>query len=128
MGADFKELINLKNKLEQAIEDIPKLQEEIVNEIAEEFLQEVKRRTPKTDTNKLANSWNKRIISTGSNYVVEVYNDCEYASYVEYGKRVSNNGWVSGKFMMTITKDIIQQRMNKKAQSKLNNFLNDVFK
>lgn len=128
MGTDFKELINLKNKLEQAIEDIPKLQEEIVNEIAEEFLQEVKRRTPKTDTNKLANSWNKRIISTGSNYVVEVYNDCEYASYVEYGKRVGNNGWVSGKFMMTITKDIIQQRMNKKAQSKLNNFLNDVFK
>lgn len=127
MSCNFNELIELRNKLEQAVEDVPKLQQEIVEEIANEFLEDVKKRTPKTETNKLANSWKKRIVSTGSNYVVEVYNDCEYSKYVEYGKRIDDTGWQSGKFMMTITKNMIEQRMDKIAQSKLDNFLKGVF-
>lgn len=127
MSCNFNELIELRNKLEQAVEDVPKLQQEIVEEIANEFLEDVKKRTPKTKTNKLANSWKKRIVSTGSNYVVEVYNDCEYSKYVEYGKRIGDSGWQNGKFMMTITKNMIEQRMDKIAQSKLDNFLKGVF-
>ena len=56
MSCNFNELIELRNKLEQAVEDVPKLQQEIVEEIANEFLEDVKKRTPKTETNKLANS------------------------------------------------------------------------
>ena len=128
MSCNFNELIELKNRLEQAVEDVPKLQQEIVEEIANEFLEEVKRRTPKTETNELANNWKKRVVQTGVNYVVEVYNDCEYASHVEYGKRIGDNGWQSGKFMMTITSQMIQNRMDKIAQTKVDNFLKGVFK
>lgn len=128
MSCNFKELIDLRNRLEQAVEDVPKLQQEIVEEIANEFLEEVKRRTPKTETNELANNWKKRVVSTGGNYVVEVYNDCEYASHVEYGKRIGNNGWQSGKFMMTITADMINARLDRIVQPKVDNFLKGVFK
>lgn len=40
-----------------------------------------------------------------------VINQTEYALYVEYGHRKKDGkGWVSGKFMMTISAEKIQQK------------------
>lgn len=48
----------------------------------------------------------------GSAYVVEIYNNVEYASYVEYGHRTRNHkGWVEGRFMATISMDEIERQM-----------------
>lgn len=46
----------------------------------------------------------------GNNYVIEIINPVEYASYVEYGHRTPNHkGWVKGRFMMTISEQEIEQ-------------------
>ena len=42
----------------------------------------------------------------GNDYVIEIINPVEYASYVEFGHRTRNHkGWVEGKFMLTISED-----------------------
>ncbi len=129
MGVDFRELQKLQKRLEQAQNQVPELIQQIVDDISNEFLQEVIKRTPTTNNNKLKNNWKKRVVAgKNGSYTVEVYNDLEYASSVEYGSRNANNGWNEGKFMMTITSQMIQQRMNKIAQPKLDNFLKGVFK
>lgn len=43
------------------------------------------------------------VTKKGGNYMVEIINPVEYASYVEYGHRSKNGGWVPGKFMLTIS-------------------------
>lgn len=107
MGVNFKELQELQRRLEQ----------------------EVIQRTPTTNNNKLKNNWKKRVVANkNGTYTVEVYNDLEYASSVEYGSKNADNGWNEGKFMMTITSQMIQQRMNSIAQPKIDKFLKGVFK
>lgn len=40
----------------------------------------------------------------GNGFTIEIFNNVEYASYVEYGHRTRNNKrWVVGKFMLTIS-------------------------
>lgn len=46
----------------------------------------------------------------GNDYVVEIINPVEYASYVEYGHRTrGGKGWVPGRFMMTISEQEIEK-------------------
>lgn len=108
MGVNFRELQELQRRLEQAQSQVPALMQEIVDEISNEFLQEVIQRTPATNNNKLKNNRKKRVVANkNETYTVEVYNDLEYASSVEYGSRTADNGWNEGKFMMTITSQMI---------------------
>ncbi|MFY0520916.1 HK97 gp10 family phage protein [Lysinibacillus sp. UGB7] len=47
----------------------------------------------------------------GNVYEIEVINPVEYASYIEFGHRTSNHqGWVNGRFMMTISADEVEQQ------------------
>ena len=46
----------------------------------------------------------------GSDYVIEIINPTEYASYVEFGHRTRNHkGWVEGHFMLTISEEEIRK-------------------
>ena len=63
MGVDFRELKELQRRLEQAQSQVPALMQEIVDEISNEFLQEVIQRTPATNNNKLKNNWKKRVVA-----------------------------------------------------------------
>ena len=129
MNVDFRELKKLQKRLKQAQNQVPELMKQIVDEISNEFLQNVIQRTPTTNNNKLKNNWKKRVVANeNGTYTVEVYNDLEYASLVEYGSKNDNNGWNEGKFMMTITSQMIQRKMNSIVQPKLDNFLKGVFK
>ena len=129
MNVDFRDLKKLQKRLKQAQNQVPELMQQIVDEISNEFLQNVIQRTPTTNNNKLKNNWKKRVVANeNGTYTVEVYNDLEYASLVEYGSKNGNNGWNEGKFMMTITSQMIQRRMNSIIQPKLDNFLKGVFK
>lgn len=63
----------------------------------------------------------------GSNYIIEIVNPVEYASYVEYGHRTANHkGWVSGKFMMTISENELRDIAPKVLENKLKKFLGGV--
>lgn len=64
----------------------------------------------------------------GSNYEIEVINPVEYAWYVEYGHRTRNHkGWVSGKFMMTISADELENQSPAILEKKLFKFLKGAF-
>ena len=62
----------------------------------------------------------------GNNYVIDIINPVEYASYVEYGHRTrGHKGWVQGRFMLTVSVDEIQSAAPKILEKKLAKWLGD---
>ncbi|MDD3049721.1 MAG: HK97 gp10 family phage protein [Candidatus Cloacimonetes bacterium] len=65
----------------------------------------------------------------GDTYVVEIVNPLHYASYVEYGHRTRNHeGWVQGKFMLTISEQELDTDAPKVIENKLKKLLGECFK
>lgn len=65
----------------------------------------------------------------GDTYVIEIMNPTEYASYVEYGHRTpSHNGWVKGKFMMTISEREIERIAPSLLEKRLEEFIGGAFR
>ena len=68
-------------------EQYPAEFEAMVTQIAHELQGQVKERTPKA-TGRLQNSWKVgEIKKSGDEYIIEVYNNEDYAEPVEYGHR-----------------------------------------
>lgn len=42
-------------------------------------------------------------------YIVEIVNPVDYASYVEFGHRTVNGGWVEGRYMLTISEEKLKK-------------------
>lgn len=73
-------------------------------------------------------------------YVIEIVNPVEYASYVEFGHRQTPGrfvpaigkrlvqGWVEGKFMLTVSEDEIRNDAPRVLQNKLQKKLKECFK
>ena len=65
----------------------------------------------------------------GNVYVIEVINPVEYAPYVEFGHRTrGGDGWVEGKFMLTISEQEIERDAPKILENKLKKKLGECFK
>lgn len=65
----------------------------------------------------------------GNVYVIEIINPVEYASYVEFGHRTrGGDGWVEGKFMLTISEQEIQTDAPRILENKLKKKLGECFK
>lgn len=74
----------------------------------------------------------------GGTYVIEIVNPVEYAPYVEYGHRQQvgrfvpaigkrlKNGWVEGKFMLTISEKEIRADAPRVLENKLKRRLEDI--
>lgn len=45
----------------------------------------------------------------GNTYIVEIVNPVDYASYVEFGHRTVNGGWVEGRYMLTISEEKLKK-------------------
>lgn len=89
---------------------------EFLTEMAYRALAKIKRRTP-VDTGDLRRNWFvSKVVRKGDAYEIELYNNIEYAGYVEYGHRTVNSGgmgWVPGRFMATISMDEIERELPK---------------
>lgn len=59
----------------------------------------------------------------GDTYVIEIVNPVEYASYVEYGHRTTNGGWVPGRFMMTISENQLSRIAPAVLEAKIQKYL-----
>lgn len=46
---------------------------------------------------------------SGNVYTVEIVNPVYYASYVEFGHRTVNGGWVNGKYMLTVSEERLKR-------------------
>ena len=151
-NVDFRELQEFRRKMEASLNDdqINDFIESCAKELAARLLAKVIKRTPvgqypartgkkggtrrrgwtggKTQGGK-AYADSLRVNHYGNTYVIEVVNPVEYASYVEFGHRTRNHeGWVEGKFMLTISEQEVQGDAAKILENKLKRKLGEVFR
>lgn len=129
---DYKQL----KKLQEQIEQFEKLDKEAfytqtIKEIAARLLSKVIKRTP-VDNGTLRRGWTAaselKVTKTGDTYEVEIINPVEYAPYVEYGHRTPNHeGWVEGRFMLTISENELDAQAPKIIEKKLQKWLGEAF-
>ena len=80
------------------------------------------------DQNSKAYAGNLKVNYYGGVYVIEIENPVEYASYVEFGHRTrGGDGWVKGKFMLTVSEQEVQSAAPKILEAKLKQKLSEVF-
>ena len=149
---DFRDLENFRKKIENSLgaNHIDLFIESCAKELAARLLAKVIKRTPvgqypKSSGKKggtlrrgwtggksqAANSYagNLKVNHFGNVYVVEIINPVEYAPYVEFGHRTRNHeGWVEGKFMLTISEQEIEQDAPRVLENKLKKKLGECFK
>ena len=141
MSADFRQLVEFQKQIERLSEEqVDQFMEACCKELAARLLAKVIKRTP-SDTGVLRRGWtagqdqnaatyanNLSVKKIGGKYQIEIINPVEYASYVEYGHRTKDHqGWVSGKFMLTISEQEINGSTQAILTKKLNKFMKDVF-
>ena len=146
---DYKQLEDLKKKLETVCDETQtdKFMRSCAKELAARLLAKVIKRTPvgqyahrtggtlrrgwtggaKADGTAYAQSL--PIQRTGNDYVIEIINPVEYASYVEFGHRTANlKGWVEGRFMLTVSEKEIQNAAPKILEKKVLDYLKGALK
>lgn len=148
---DYGELQKLKEQIEKVADatQMDQFLQSCAKELAARLLGKVIRRTPvgqypegsgktggtlrrgwtggKGSATSYANSLN--VNKVGTDYVIEIINPVEYASYVEFGHRTRNHtGWVEGKFMLTISEDEIRKSAPRILEKKLEKYLKECFK
>ena len=149
---DYSELVKLKNGIALFGDptQIDQFLTSCAKELAARLLSKVIKRTPvgqypagsgKTggtlrrgwtggsSSNAQAFANSLEVNKVGNDYVIEIINPVEYASYVEFGHRTRNHkGWVEGKFMLTISEEEIRKSAPKILEKKLKTYLKGCFK
>ncbi|RKD22551.1 hypothetical protein BEP19_09830 [Ammoniphilus oxalaticus] len=112
MGFEYSEVVKLKEKMLEFRIAAGKAQDRVANRIAQLALRKVKLMTP-VDTGNLRNTWKSDVVKKGDTYIIVIYNQTEYASFVEKGHRKvvagKTVGWVEGKFMLKLTEEEMQR-------------------
>lgn len=148
---DYGELEKLKKQIEKfgSSAQMDQFLNSCAKELAARLLAKVIKRTPvgqypegsgkvggtlrrgwtggnKSDATAYANSL--QVNRVGNDYVIEIINPTEYASYVEFGHRTRNHkGWVDGRFMLTISEDEIRRSAPNILTKKLEKYLKECF-
>lgn len=149
---DFQELEKFAKDLEKIRdEEIQKVIEKTVKEIAARLLAKVIKRTP-VDKGTLRRGWTAgdnsnasafidsvQVNKVGNTYEISISNSVEYAVYVEYGHRQDpgryipaigkrlKKSWVEGKFMLTKSEIEIKRQMDKIIAKNVEAWLKEVF-
>ncbi len=151
-SVDFDALERFRDKLEQHFNpsQVDAFIESCAKELAARLLAKVIKRTPtgqypKSSGKKggtLKRGWtggksgnakayaeSLKVHHFGDRCVIEVVNPVEYAPYVEYGHRTrGGDGWVEGKFMLSISEGEIKRDAPKVLENKLKKKLGELFK
>lgn len=98
---EYKEFLKFAEGFEKLSQnDQDGIMMNMIQQSAGRFLQVVVDRTPK-DTGELQKAWSiARVYKDGGDYVAEIVNGMPYATFVEYGHRTRNGGWVKGRFFV----------------------------
>lgn len=63
----------------------------------------------------------------GNEYQITINNPVEYASYVEFGHRTRGNGWVEGRYMLTMSEEELKHEQRAIIEEKIEEWLEVVF-
>ncbi len=150
---DYRQLKDLQRRLDRLQKaDLDQFCEECAKELAARLLSKVIRRTPVGDYaggGTLRRGWTAateaeaegggrsnakeyvdglKINKTGNIYQIEIVNPVNYASYVEFGHRTRDHqGWVNGRFMLTISEDELDGQAPAILEKKLLKYLGEAF-
>lgn len=112
MGYEFSEMRQMKQNLIELKQKSHEIHLKVANRIALLAIRKVKKMTP-VDTGDLRNNWKHHVVKRGDMYIIVIYNQLEYASFVENGHRIvvagQTVGWVEGKFMLKLTMDEMER-------------------
>lgn len=92
-GIVWKGTRELNSALKRIVNEYPRERDKFLAQEAELLLARVKPKTP-ADTGRLRGAWARSAPAGGS---IEVYNNVEYAPYVEYGHRIVAFGHDTGR-------------------------------
>lgn len=151
-SVNFRDLENFRQNIEKTLggNQVDLFIEACAKELAARLLAKVIKRTPvgqypKSSGKKggtLRRGWTNgksqaanayanslKVNHFGNAYVIEIINPVEYASYVEFGHRTrGGEGWVEGKFMLTISEQEVESDAPKILENKLKKKLGECFK
>jgi hypothetical protein len=124
---EFGDVERLAKSFQKALDErlIERFIRDFMLEMAYRAERRIKKRTP-VDTSQLRRNWKVgRVEKQGNAYVVEIYNNTDYASFVEFGHRagVDLTKWVDGRFMMTISMKEIEGQLSRYLQKRQAEFL-----
>jgi len=127
---DFSEFEKLANAFQHAQKTrvIERFIRDFLLEMAFRAERKIKKRTP-VDTGHLRKNWRVGNVERhGDEYVVEIINNVEYASYVEYGHRAGKNltKWVEGRFMATISMQEIERELPRYLERRMGELLDNI--
>lgn len=128
---DKSDFLKLQKALKEKIENQDNLIERCVNNAAARVIRATKRGTPVRSGN-LRINWKVEAAKKITNgYSAKVYNNTDYADYVEYGRRRIRKGktvgWIDGKFMLTQGEDEVKRRMDRIVKKEVEDYLKEVF-
>ncbi|MEF9952202.1 MAG: HK97 gp10 family phage protein [Clostridium sp.] len=134
---EFKaeDFFKFRDNVEKALKDnvIDAWMEEILLELAFRAERKIKKRTPVNKDPKVIGGHLRRnwkvgsVTKKGASYSVEIYNNVEYASYVEYGHRTRDHKkWIEGRFMATISLEEVERESVKFIERKQAELLNKI--
>lgn len=108
MGYEFSEFIRLRDQVKEFRIAAGRAQDKVARRVAQLAIRKVKKMTP-VDTGDLRNNWKFHVVKKGKEYIIVIYNQLEYASFVEKGHRIvvagKTVGWVEGRFMLKLTEE-----------------------
>lgn len=110
-----KQVINKKNELNKFLNDL-------TLKSAMTFFREIVNNTPIV-TGVLRNGWylsEEGVISVGNEYSIDIINNVEYATYVNYGHRLKNGEWLEGQHFIEkaeiLTKHVIEENIREEIK------------
>ncbi|MGF7049156.1 hypothetical protein J2T13_003664 [Paenibacillus sp. DS2015] len=120
---DFGQMEQMAKTFQKAVDQrvIDRWIREFLLEMAYRADRKIKKRTPVGDTGELRRNWQLgKVEKQGGAYVVEIFNNTEYAPFVEYGHRTGKDltGWVEGRFMMTISMQEMERELPRYLEKK----------
>ena len=108
MGFEFREMIEVRQNIRELSNATDDIYLKVAKRIAQLAIRKVKKMTPVGETGDLRNNWKFQILKSSKRLKIIVYNQVEYASFVENGHRIVRGGntvgWVEGRFMLKLTK------------------------
>lgn len=137
---DFRELEKFAKRMQQAQEEnvFDQFFRDFLLEMARRAYNKMYKRTP-VDTGQLRDNWQiGDVRKEGDTYIIEIFNETPYASFVEYGHRQNvgqyvptirkrlKRPWVEGRFFMTISANEIEQELPKYLDKRLDKLLREI--
>lgn len=113
---DFSELHDYIERFEGARKDYPRFVKEFLQENADDIWARARENTP-VDTGALKAGFAlSEIRGFGTEVEIDIYNDQEYASFVEYGRITSLGNKVEGRLMLTVAVDQVWYLLPKRYE------------